>query len=183
MSTADGLVVSSSQIIANDLYRRSLAPKFHAHLSEEALDHRVLMISRYSTVGVLLITMAMAWGLRDINVALIVWIGVGGMMAALSGPLIIGALWRGVTRAGAYAGLIGGITTFVILHAQLIDPNWFEPGFFFDAATWLYGEGPNPYSCAVMGEIVSVSLTFIVSKLTQPLPEDHLSALFQGSEA
>ena len=183
MSTADGLVVSSSQIIANDLYRRSLAPKFHAHLSEEALDHRVLMISRYSTVGVLLITMAMAWGLRDINVALIVWIGVGGMMAALSGPLIIGALWQGVTRAGAYAGLIGGITTFVILHAQLIDPNWFGQGFFFDAATWLYGEGPNPYSCAVMGEIVSVSLTFIVSKLTQPLPEDHLRALFQGSEA
>ncbi len=183
MSTADGLVVSSSQIIANDLYRRSLAPKFHAHLSEEALDHRVLMISRYSTVGVLLITMAMAWGLRDINVALIVWIGVGGMMAALSGPLIIGALWQGVTRAGAYAGLIGGITTFVILHAQLIDPNWFGPGFFLDAATWLYGEGPNPYSCAVMGEIVSVSLTFIVSKLTQPLPEDHLRALFQGSEA
>ena len=88
-----------------------------------------------------------------------------------------------VTRAGAYAGLIGGITTFVILHAQLIEPNWFGPGFFFDAATWLYGEGPNPYSCAVMGEIVSVSLTFIVSKLTQPLPEDHLSALFQGSEA
>ena len=183
MSTADGLVVSSSQIIANDLYRRSFAPKFHAHLSEEALDHRVLMISRYSTVGVLLITMAMAWGLRDINVALIVWIGVGGMMAALSGPLIIGALWQGVTRAGAYAGLIGGITTFVILHAQLIDPNWFGPGFFFDAATWLYGEGPNPYSCAVMGEIVSVSLTFIVSKLTQPLPDDHLKALFQGSEA
>ncbi|MEC8601157.1 MAG: sodium:solute symporter family protein [Pseudomonadota bacterium] len=183
MSTADGLVVSSSQIIANDLYRRSLAPKFHAHLSEEALDHRVLMISRYSTVGVLLITMAMAWGLRDINVALIVWIGVGGMMAALSGPLIIGALWQGVTRAGAYAGLIGGITTFVILHAQLIDPNWFGPGVFFDAATWLYGEGPNPYSCAVMGEIVSVSLTFIVSKLTQPLPDDHLKALFQGSEA
>ena len=183
MSTADGLVDSSSQIIANDLYRRSLAPKFHAHLSEEALDHRVLMISRYSTVGVLLITMAMAWGLRDINVALIVWIGVGGMMAALSGPLIIGALWQGVTRAGAYAGLVGGITTFVILHAQLIDPNWFGPGFFFDAATWLYGEGPNPYSCAVMGEIVSVSLTFIVSKLTQPLPDDHLKALFQGSEA
>ena len=183
MSTADGLVVSSSQIIANDLYRRSLAPKFHAHLSGEALDHRVLMISRYSTVGVLIITMAMAWGLRDINVALIVWIGVGGMMAALSGPLIIGALWQGVTRAGAYAGLIGGITTFVILHAQLIDPNWFEAGFFLDAATWLYGEGPNPYSCAVMGEIVSVSLTFIVSKLTQPLPEDHLRTLFQGSEA
>ena len=43
---------------------------------------------------------------------------------------------------------------------------------------WLRDEGPNPYSCAVMGEIVSVSVTFIVSKLTQPLPEAHLQALF-----
>ena len=182
MSTADGLVVSSSQIIANDLYRRSLAPVFHAHLSEEALDRRVLVISRYATVGVLLVTMAMAWGLRDINVALIVWVGVGGMMAALSGPLIIGALWQGVTRAGAYAGLIGGITTFVILHAQLINPDWFNAGLLHNASAWLYKEGPNPYSCAVMGEIISVSLTFVVSKFTQPLPEAHLEALFSNEQ-
>ena len=182
MSTADGLVVSSSQIIANDLYRRSIAPVFHSHLSEAALDRRVLLISRYATVAVLLVTMTMAWGLRDINVALIVWVGVGGMMAALSGPLIIGALWQGVTRAGAYAGLIGGITTFVLLHAQLIDPAWFGQGFLHDAATWLYKEGPNPYSCAVMGEIISVSLTLVVSKFTQPLPEAHLTALFSNDQ-
>jgi sodium/proline symporter len=155
---------------------------FHAHLSEEALDRRVLIISRYATVGVLLVTMAMAWGLRDINVALIVWVGVGGMMAALSGPLIIGALWQGVTRAGAYAGLIGGITTFVILHAQLINPDWFNTGLLQSASAWLYKEGPNPYSCAVMGEIISVSLTFVVSKFTQPLPEAHLKALFSNEQ-
>ena len=182
MSTADGLVVSSSQIIANDLYRRSLAPVFHAHLSEEALDRRVLIISRYATVAVLLVTMAMAWGLRDINVALIVWVGVGGMMAALSGPLIIGALWQGVTRSGAYAGLIGGITTFVILHAQLINPDWFNTGLLHSASVWLYKEGPNPYSCAVMGEIISVSLTLVVSRFTQPLPEAHLAALFSKEQ-
>ena len=177
MSTADGLVVSSSQIIANDLYRRTFTP-WTRHLSEEELDQRVLVISRVSTIVILLLCMVMAWTLMDTNVALIVWIGVGGMMAAFAGPLVVGALWRGVTRAGAYAGLIGGITTFVILHAQLINPDWFGPGALHDAATWLYGEGPNPYSCAVMGEIISIALTVIVSKLTQPLPEWHVDALF-----
>jgi hypothetical protein len=42
----------------------------------------------------------------------------------------------------------------------------------------LYREGPNPYSCAVMGEIASVSFTVIVSKLTQPLPQAHLDEMF-----
>ena len=34
MSTADGLVISSSQILANDLYRRSIVPRFASQLSE-----------------------------------------------------------------------------------------------------------------------------------------------------
>ena len=45
---------------------------------------------------------------------------------------------------------------------------------------WLYHEGPNPYSCAVMGEIISIASTVIVSKLTQPLPEEHLDEMFSG---
>ncbi|MDZ7683939.1 MAG: hypothetical protein U5O39_01840 [Gammaproteobacteria bacterium] len=177
MSTADGLVVSSSQIIANDLYRRTIVPLVHPNLSEEALDRRVLMISRVSTVVILLLCMVMAWSLMETNVALIIWIGVGGMMAAFAGPLMVGALWQGVTRAGAYAGLLAGIGSFVILHAQLIDPDWFD-GPLHDWATWLYLEGPNPYSCAVMGEIMSILFTVIVSKLTRPLPDAHLRELF-----
>jgi hypothetical protein len=49
------------------------------------------------------------------------------------------------------------------------------------AVTWLRGEGPNPYSCAVMGEIVSIVLTVVVSKLTQPLSQSHIDELF-GAE-
>lgn len=48
-----GLVVSSSQIIANDIYRDTLAPKMQPNLSQQELDSRVLTISRWSTVGVL----------------------------------------------------------------------------------------------------------------------------------
>jgi SSS family transporter len=178
MSTADGLVVSSSQIVANDIYRRTLVPILHPDIDEEVLDQRVLKISRISTVVILLLCMGMAWSLMGTNVALIVWIGIGGMMAAFAGPLVVGALWRGVTRHGAYAGLIGGFVSFLVLHAQLLDPHWFSPGTLHDAALWLYAEGPNPYSCAVLGEIVSIALTVIVSKLTTPLPDSHLKELF-----
>jgi Na+/proline symporter len=178
MSTADGLVVSSSQIVANDLYRRSIAPRIHANLTEEQLDHRVLWLSRVSTVVVMLLAMAMAWALLDVNIALIVWIGTGGMMAAFAGPLVVGALWRGVTAKGAYAGLVTGFGTFIVLHTGLLNPDWFEPGAVQRAVIWLEGESPNPYSCAAMGEIVSVLVTVTVSKLTQPLPRTHVDEMF-----
>jgi sodium/proline symporter len=183
MSTADGLVVSSSQIIANDLYRRTLAPKLHPDLSQEQLDRRVLIISRWSTVAVLLICMAMAWSLMDVNVSLVVWIGVGGMMAAFAGPLVLGALWSGVTLKGAYAGLLGGFGVFIVLHSQILEPSWFASVGLEGAVTWLRGEGPNPYSCAVMGEIVSIVLTVVVSKLTQPLDQSHLDDMFGAEKA
>ena len=181
MSTADGLVVSSSQIIANDLYRRTIVPITKPQLSEEELDHRVLTISRVATVVILLLCMVMAWSLMDTNVSLIVWIGIGGMMASFAGPLVVGALWRGVTRAGAYAGLVSGFLAFIVLHTQLLDPGWFDEGLVHNMVAWLHREGPNPFSCAVMGEIVSISATWVVSRLTQPLPKAHLDELFNAA--
>ena len=179
MSTADGLVVSSSQIISNDLYRRTLAKYIAPNATEEQHDRTELVISRVATVITMLICTGMAWLLVERNVALIVWIGIGGMMAAFAGPLVVGALWRGVTRAGAYAGLVCGFFTFVVLHAELLNPAWFG-GFF--VAEWLAGEGPNPTSCAAIGEGVGVVVTIVVSKLTAPLPDAHVAAMF-GDDA
>jgi sodium/proline symporter len=183
MSTADGLVVSSSQIIANDLYRRTIAPRLSRQPTEEELDRRVLKISRVSTVFVLVVCMGMAWALIDTNIVLIVWIGIGGMMAAFAGPLVLGALWGGVTRRGAYAGLVSGFFTFVILHMQILDPAWFGSGLLHGFVAWLHGEGPNPYSCAALGEGVSIFTTVIVSKLTQQLPKEHIERMFDASSS
>ena len=183
MSTADGLVVSSSQIIANDLYRLSYVPKFGKHLSERQVDRRVLTISRIATVAVMVICTLMAWRLMGRNVALIVWVGIGGMMSAFAGPLVVGAVWRGVTKAGAIAGLISGAGVFTVLHSALIDPNWFAPGLLQAAADWLAREADNPWSCAAIGEIISVAVTWAVSKRTQPLPHDHLERLFGSAKS
>jgi len=111
-------------------------------------------------------------------VALLIWVGVGGMMAALSGPLILGALWSGVTRAGALAGLFGGAITFAVLHAGVLDPAWLSAGIGRDVIAWLSGEAPNPYSCAALGEVVSVALTWAVSRGTAKLDAGHLRNAF-----
>ena len=185
MSTADGLVVSSSQIIANDLYRRSIYPrtKYAKTYTEEQADAQVLLISRVSTIFVLLLCMWMAWILQDRNIALIVMIGTGGMMAAFAGPLVMGALWQGVTAKGAFAGLLGGFITFIILHTQSLNPAWFEDsGTLHTVVTWLHGEGPNPFSCAALAEGVSVVLTYTVSKLTKPLPKEFLQSMFAAEK-
>lgn len=180
MSTADGLVVSSSQIIANDLYRLTYAPRFRSYLPAAELERRTLNLSRVSTAAVVAVTALMAWALRDMNVTLLVWAGTGGMMAAFAGPLVLGSLWKGVTRAGCFAGLGGGAGVFIVTHSGVVSPEWFEAAPLRIAAVWLKGEAPNPFSCAAIGEIVSVMLTWGVSLFTTKLPSAHLAQMFPG---
>ena len=96
------------------------------NMNDAKIDNNVLKISRVSTVVILISCAFFAQALINKNVALIVWIGIGRMMGPHSLDFNNRALWRGVTRRGAYAGLISGMGTFIILHAQLLDPLWFE---------------------------------------------------------
>lgn len=180
MSTADGLVVSSSQIVANDIYRLSIVPLLKNKLSEQEIEKRVLKISRVATVVIMFLCTVLAWNMLDTNVTIIVWIGTGCMMAAFAGPLILGAVWRGVTKTGAFAGLLSGGLTFIVTFNAMIDPAWFNEGILRGAVEWMVAESPNPWSCAAMGEVVSVTLTIVVSKLTQPLPGTHIQRMFAG---
>ena len=69
--------------------------------------------------------------------------------------------------------------TFIILHAQLLDPLWFEYSSVFQNITgWLIKQGPNPFACTFLGEIVSVFTTILVSKFSAKLPREHLDQMF-----
>jgi Na+/proline symporter len=153
MSTADGLVVSSAQVFANDLYRRTFAKRWSPELQGEALDQHVLLISRWATVAVLAASAAVAWALMDVNVALLVWMGIGGMTSALAGPLIIGSLWQGVTERGALFGMLTGFVVFALLHTQSIP------------VLWLLIQGPNPFACAALASLTGVAVTVGVSSI------------------
>jgi Na+/proline symporter len=175
MSTADGLVISTSQVFANDIYRRSIAPRVHAHLDRITLDGYVLLISRVVTVLTLLGSAVLAWFVLDMNVVLLVWVGIGGFTAALAGPLVLGTVWGGVTRAGALAGFWTGAATFIALHGELISGLWLDGTVLDDFGRWFAFNAASPYSAATLGGCASIAVTIAVSRCTAPLPAAHLT--------
>ena len=171
MSTADGLVISTSQVFANDIYRKTIAPRIHQNLSQDTLDKNVLIISRIVTALTLVGASVLAWFTIGMNVVLLTWIGIGGFTAALMGPLVLGCIWRGVTPAGAIFGFWFGAILFVLIHTQILSSliylgDWFK--FYSD----------SPYSAATISGLLAVIVTIFISLFTNSLPRDHLDKAF-----
>ena len=178
MSTADGLVVSTSQIFANDIYRRSIVPRLRVPPGETTIDRVSLVISRVATVVVVIASIWLAWVSQTMNVALLIAAGVGGMVAAIAGPIFAGIVWRGATKAGALTGFIVGGVAFVVLKSGMLDPAWFVGGGFEIAGVWLANQAPNAFSCGTIGALLSLGCTVIVSLLTTPPSAAHLARVF-----
>lgn len=174
MSTADGLVISTSQVFANDIYRRSIAPRIHQHLSADELEQRVLFISRVITVLILVGSGVLAWAVIDMNIVLLMWAGIGGFTAALMGPLVLGSLWQGITRAGALAGFWTGAITFILIHAEIIDGLWLVGTVLEDVGYWFALHAKSPYSAATLGGIASILVTIVISQFSRSLPTGHM---------
>ena len=177
MSTADGLVISTSQVFANDIYRRSIAPRLHADYDQAALDRNVLIISRTVTALTLVGSAVLGWMVMDMNVVLLVWIGVGGFVAALMGPLVIGSIWRGVTPAGALAGFWTGAVIFVLIHGEIVSGEWLIDTSLENFGRWFAFYADNPYSAATLAGTTAVLVTVVVSCWTSPLPDEHLAQI------
>ena len=169
MSTADGLLISTSQVFANDIYRRSIAPRWQANISEDDLDKIVLKISRVITVLTLLGAIALGWSIMHLNITLLIWAGVGGFTAALMGPLVLGSLWKGLTPAGALSGFWAGAISFVVIHSRWITAEWAYGGSFDAWARWFDYYAGSPYSAATIGGVLSVLACIIVSKFSKPI--------------
>lgn len=178
MSTADGLVISTSQVFANDIYRRSIAPRLHSEHSQAELDRNVLRISRSMTAVSVIGAAVLGWMTMNMNVVLLMWIGVGGFVAALMGPLVMGSVWSGVTRAGALAGFWSGAAVFVLIHGHVVSGAWLAGTPLESFGQWFDFYSASPYSAATFGGIASVLVTAAVSRMTEPLPQEKLALLF-----
>jgi sodium/proline symporter len=183
MSTADGLVISTSQVFANDIYRRSIAPRLHAGIDRETLDRNVLLISRLVTVLTLVGSAMLAWAVMDMNVVLLIWAGVGGFIAAMAGPLVLGSVWQGVTRMGALSGFWSGAVVFILTHGGVISLSWLTGTMFESAGRWFDFNAGSPYSAATMGGLVSILVTLVVSHNSEPLSAEHLEEIHRASSA
>ena len=120
----------------------------------------------------------MAWEFQSMNVALLIIAGVGGMLAAICGPIYAGILWRGATRAGALSGFIAGGGLFLVLKSQLLSPTMFEGTFVEGPALWILSQHSNGFACSTIGAIASVASVIIVSQFTKAPDDAHLRKIF-----
>tara|TARA_B110000438_G_C15787006_1_gene638878 strand:+ start:184 stop:1734 length:1551 start_codon:yes stop_codon:yes gene_type:complete len=174
MSTADGTVITMGQIFANDLYRLSYAPKFEAHRSDEDTDKTALKIGRIATFAVLIASAGVAWMGQDFNITLLGAIGFGGMSSAFAGPLILGILWPGVTKIAVYVGFFTGGSFFISVVSGFVTATGSPGSFVHDVTAWLERDAGNSFSIAAAGVILSVVVTYAVSKFTPGYTQDHL---------
>jgi SSS family transporter len=162
MSTADGLFIAIAVIFSNDLYKRTLAPRFHAHKSPEQIDRNALWISRIATVLVGVSAVILAWDPPKF-LAVLLWIGVGGIVSGAAGPLMIGLLWRRATRAGAIASFLTGVGLYATL--------------------WLGIGWKNPFGAAGVCVMVASAVMVVVSLMTRPMDERYLARIFGRDSA
>lgn len=169
ISTADGLIISISQIFANDLYRKSYVPWKGGDPDAEAVHQRTLLISRVSTVFIVFVAVA-AVIVPPEYLVVFMWTGIGGIIASYGGPYLVGTVWRGTTKAAAYAAIFFGFGIYFYIHLG--------PQFGLMGGIWPLNE--NPYASTGIGLIVSVLTTVVVSFFTEPPADEHLDKVFDA---
>lgn len=153
LSTSDGLVVSVSQLLANDLYRKTFAREENP----EVVDRRTLLIGRVGVALALIAGVAIAWNPPE-YLTIVIWIGVGGIVSGLAGPVLIGSLWRRATKTAAISSFLAGVGCYAVIYLGFMSSNPF---------------GAAGYS-VIIGSVVMV----VVTPLTKPMPPEFVANVF-----
>ena len=162
LSTAAGLLLAISSAISHDLLKRTLLPDISER--QELMASRLAMAAAVLGAGYLGLnppgfaagTVALAFGLAA---------------ASLFPALLLGIFSKRVTREGAVAGMLAGISVtlaYVFQHKGIM----FIPGTSFLGdlpANWFFGIEPNAFG--VVGAAVNFAVTFTVTRFTAPPPK------------
>ncbi|MBL6736215.1 MAG: hypothetical protein ISR05_06710 [Burkholderiales bacterium] len=166
MSTSDGLFISIAVIFSNDLYKKTFAPVIHKNKSKEQIEQIALNISRVAIVLVGVVACWLAWNPPQF-LAVLLWMGVGGILAGATGPLLIGSLWKGATKTGAIASFLVGVISFGlgIVYCFVLKEVPFK----------------NPFAVAGTCIIIAAVTMIVVSLFTKKLPQEHVDDMFGES--
>ena len=162
LSTAAGLLLAISSAISHDLLKRTLLP--------DITERQELMASRLAMAAAVL-----AAGYLGLNppgfAAGTVALAFGLAAASLFPALLLGIFSKRVTREGAVAGMLAGISVtlaYVFQHKGVM----FIPGTSFLGdlpANWFFGIEPNAFG--VVGAAVNFAVTFTVTRFTAAPPD------------
>ena len=162
LSTAAGLLLAISSAISHDLLKRTLLP--------DITERQELMASRLAMAAAVL-----AAGYLGLNppgfAAGTVALAFGLAAASLFPALLLGIFSKRVTREGAVAGMLAGVSVtlaYVFQHKGVM----FIPGTSFLGdlpANWFFGIEPNAFG--VVGAAVNFAVTFTVTRFTAAPPD------------
>lgn len=166
ISTADGLLMSISQIFANDLYRKTWVRLRGGDLNSPEVDRRALLIGR---IGILItgVVAALAVFNPPELLAILLWVGIGGIISSLTGPLFVGLFWKRATATGALLAAIVSFALYFVIH---LAPQF---GLYEGVAPW----NANPFASTGVCSMLGVILTIVLSPLGKRLPDEHLESL------
>lgn len=163
LSTSDGLIVSISQILANDLYRKTFA----RNQPTEVVERNALRIGRVGVGLALVGAVAMAWNPPEF-LSILLWIGIGGIVSGMAGPILVGSLWRRATKPAAIISFVVGVVSYALIYLPYLDP---------------LGVADNPFAAAGYSVIIASAAMVVATLLTRPMPEEFLEELFgDGAE-
>ena len=117
MSSADTFATTSSAMVADYLYRRTISPR-------KALKH-YLLVSRFWAVATILLAAFSTHYIDSIEkyVKLVMT-----LLSFLGIPIYFGVFWRRANRTGMWLSLIGGIATYVAVVVVVMNRE--QTGFF-----------------------------------------------------
>jgi cation/acetate symporter len=163
LSTAAGLLLAIASAISHDLMKGIFTPNITE--KTELMSSRIAMAFAIAGAGYLGLnppgfaagTVALAFGLAA---------------SSIFPALMMGIFSKGITKEGAIAGMVGGISVtlyYVFQHKGIM----FIPGTAFlgdTPANWFMGIEPNAFG--VVGAIVNFAVAFGVSKVTAAPPQE-----------
>lgn len=163
ISTADGLLMSISQIFANDIYRKTWVRLRGGDVNSPEVDRRALLIGR---VGILLTGVVATLAVMNPPelLAILLWVGIGGIISSLTGPLFVGLFWKGATAFGATSAAVLAFAVYFAIH---LGPQF---GFYEGVYPW----NENPFASTGVASMLGVLLTVVLSRFGTPLPADHV---------
>jgi cation/acetate symporter len=154
LSTADGLLLTISNALAQDLYFQTAAPN--------APPLRRVMLSK---ILLMVVALLAAWFATNRPVSILFWVTCAFSLAAATffPVLLLGIYWRGMNRVGAVLAMVSGLT--VTLYYIAINHPWVQMRLHLQAAdtVWL---GLDPVCAGVFGVPLGLLLGFLGSKLS-----------------
>ena len=158
LSTADGLLLTISNALVRDLYFRS------GNRNNASPEKRVIL-TKFALLAVAVLASFVA-ALKPADILPLVSASFSLAASAFVPVMVLGIFWRGTTRQGAVAGMLGGfgIASYYMLSHIPALTGWL-PDVLLANSLWF---GIQPISAGVFGVPTGLLLAVFVSVLTRP---------------